>query len=212
MIEAPLSYSGNQQKKGFYQNDKAKLFALIAKYPLASLVLTDSTGLLHVSHIPFHLSPDNDYVIGHVSNYHPLAKALNKIEPVSIMVYLVFNGDNGYVSPNYSQAQIVPTWNYANVHLQAEAILIEEPNVKYQQMQLSTQFFEKEQLIPWTLDSAPEQIIDKMLDAITIFKLSTARICGRYKLSQNKSEQTRAQISEGLLVNDEAKLASIMDN
>ena len=193
-------YQKNQQKKGFYQDDRSQLLSLIAENPLATLVFTDVNALTHISHIPFYLTKDEagiEVLVGHVSNYHPLAKVLisTKNNPP---IQLVFNGDNAYISPNYSDSLTVPTWNYTNVHLQSEAVLISNFKEKLHYLNGCTNYFEREQPQPWLLESVAPELINKMLSAITFFKVSTAELKGRFKLSQNKAKSVRKEIANNL--------------
>jgi transcriptional regulator len=215
----------------YYQTNKEeiqKLNAVINDNPLATLLININETLPHVSHIPFHFSeckpesePECDLVpeteskvlIAHVSNHHPLAKKL--LTQKHVQVSLVFHGEQGYISPHCHDkikvnigGQNVPTWNYAKVHVIGIAKPILSPEGKYQQMKISSQYFEREQEKPWKLTEVPDKKIRQMLTAITFFKVKISRIEGSFKLSQNKPEQVKKQIAEQLLKKDKAKLAA----
>jgi len=200
----PKHYQTHSEDK----TEQAKLIELIQNNPLATLIINIEGELPHISHIPFHFDDKQTYLIGHTSNPHPLAKKLklNQVENIT----LIFHGEDGYISPNYSDAQPVPTWNYSKVQITGEAKAIIDNSEKYIQMDLTTQYFEKDQIEPWLLDSAPSKSIEQMLKAITVFKVSITEFNGQFKLSQNKSAEVKQQISEQLKLNGNKKLAEQM--
>ncbi|QUM77050.1 FMN-binding negative transcriptional regulator [Moritella sp. 24] len=166
-----------------YDKDKgtenADLFTIIKQNPLATLVFVDAEQISHVSHIPCHFDADNHDLIAHVSNHHPLAKALkamsNGIEGVNIQ--LVFHGDSHYMSPNDVAAcdrtpKTVPTWRYSNAHVVGVAVEIGDTKEKFQQMVLTTAYFEKNKKTPWSMDKVSATAITHMLNVITVFKIS----------------------------------------
>jgi transcriptional regulator len=51
---------------------------------------------------------------------------------------------------------------------------------------------------PWAVTDAPADYIDAMLKAIVGFELPIARLEGKWKLSQNKSESDIAGVRAGL--------------
>ncbi len=206
------------------EDENYKLSAVINDNPLATLLININEPLPHISHIPFHFSEcesscdssseiENQVLIAHVSNHHPLAKKLLTQELVQ--VGLVFHGEQGYISPHchddvldHMNGQVVPTWNYAKVHVTGIATGILTPEKKYQQMKISSQHFEREQETPWKLTEVSDKKIRQMLTAITFFEVSINTIKGNFKLSQNKPEQVKKLIAEKLVKKDKAKLAA----
>jgi len=190
------------------KNEHIKLIELIQNKPLATLVINIAGEPPHISHIPFHFNEQQSELIGHTSNQHPLAKQLklNQMQDIS----LIFHGEEGYISPNYSQGQPVPTWNYAKVLVRGEAKAVTDNDEKYKQMDKTTQYFERDQEKPWVLDSTPNKAIIQMLNAITIFKITITEISGQFKLSQNKSTSIKQEISEALHLKGNKTLAKQM--
>ncbi len=206
------------------EDESHKLSAVIIDNPLATLLININEPLPHISHIPFHFSGcqssydspseiENQVLIAHVSNHHPLAKILLTQE--QIQVSLVFHGEQGYISPHCHDnvegninGQVVPTWNYAKVQVTGIATGILTPEEKYQQMKISSQHFEREQENPWEITEVSDKKIRQMLSAITFFEVSINTIKGNFKLSQNKAEQVKKLIAEKLIRKDKAKLAA----
>jgi len=206
-----------------HEDESYKLTAVVNDNPLATLLININEPLPHVSHIPFHFSEcesnfdpaantEKRMLIAHVSNRHPLAEKLLAQDYVEVS--LVFHGEQGYISPHCDaninekqNGQVVPTWNYAKVHVTGIARPILEPEKKYQQMKISSQHFEREQEKPWKITEVSDKKIRQMLTAITFFEVNVSSIKGNFKLSQNKTEQVRKRIVNKLLQNDKANLA-----
>jgi transcriptional regulator len=196
--------------------EKHKLSTLINDNPLATLLISVNESLPHISHIPFHFSEcesSNEtkaqekvkILIAHVSNHHPLAEKL--LTQHNVQVSLVFHGEQGYISPHCNNAsddnvdndtnangQLVPTWNYAKVHITGFANAIVTPEQKYQQMLITSQHFERDQKQPWRLTEMSDKKVRQMLSAITFFTVTVDTFEGNFKLSQNKSKQVKKEL------------------
>ncbi len=196
--------------KYYLEYDKTHLHTLIEQNPLATVLTQDLGSFPDISHIPFHLNESNSYLIGHVSNQHPLARKLKENKEENIC--LIFHGPDTYISPNYSEQQVVPTWNYQKVHIKGKAVEIVDNTQKYHQMCLTTQHFEQGQATPWSLDLTPDIAISQMLKAITIFKVSIDEFTGIFKMSQNKPDIVRKQIATQLALKNDNEFAQKMSN
>jgi len=208
-----------------YQSTKAQLsnyYRIIEQNPLATLIFSTNNNI-EISHIPCHFYNTNKTTLmAHVSNHHPLAKKLQQSATVDIS--LVFHGEDAYVSPNDicaddSQAQMVPTWNYAKVHVTGCAIEIKDPSETYNHMGQTSDYFEHLKRSPiagqeakeyWALSNAPDTAIKDMLNAITVFTVQVNDIEGRFKLSQNKSKRVKEQIAKQLAMRGTAALGQLM--
>jgi transcriptional regulator len=210
------------------EEENHKLSALINDNALATLLVNIDGPLPHISHIPFHFEEcdtsteaKSKVLIAHVSNQHPLAARLSTKGDVPLS--LVFHGEHSYISPHCgtnvntnndnTNGQVVPTWNYAKVHVTGIAIPIVDPELKYQQMKRSSQHFEREQQRPWQLTEVSDKKIRQMLTAITFFKVRIDTIEGRFKLSQNKPIAVRTQIAKQVASRNKPFLAEqILDS
>jgi transcriptional regulator len=206
------------------EEENHKVSALINDNALATLLINIDECLPHISHIPFHFTEcdastevEKKVLIAHVSNQHPLAVRL--LTQGDVPLSLVFHGEHSYISPHCgtnvntnnvndnTNGQVVPTWNYAKVHVTGIATPIIDPELKYQQMKISSQHFEREQERPWELTEVSDKKIRQMLTAITFFKVSIDTFEGRFKLSQNKPAAVRAQIAEQVMNRNKPFLA-----
>ncbi|MGH2485713.1 MAG: FMN-binding negative transcriptional regulator, partial [Ktedonobacterales bacterium] len=55
---------------------------------------------------------------------------------------------------------------------------------------------------PWTMD-LPEDYLRKMMGAIVAFEMPIARLEGKYKLSQNRSEGDQRRVIEHLMASED---------
>lgn len=205
-------------------NDRPLLIDIINRKPLATLIFTDN-GTIDISHIPCHFAhnKNNELLIAHVSNHHGFAKKLQGNSAQNIQ--LIFHGEDAYISPNdvapqNKKAQMVPTWNYAKVHISGIAHEVKDDNEKYKLMSQSSDYFER-YIRPslegqkanklWKLTDAPDNAIKTMLNAITLFTIVITNMEGRLKLSQNKSKEVKQQIAQQLTIRGENALAQMMD-
>lgn len=178
----------------FRQHDPVELRALIEASPLAVLV-SYGDGRLQVSHIPLlfdaALGPHGT-LIGHFAAANPQAQHYD----AAIEAIAVFNGPDAYVSPNWYEtkretAKVVPTWNYIAAYAFGEIRFIDDAAGKRAVVARLTDHHEARQPRPWAVDDAPEEFVQSQLRAIRPFEFRIARLEGKWKLSQNRTERDR---------------------
>jgi transcriptional regulator len=175
--------------------------ALIARYPLGTLVAVTSEGIT-ANHIPMQLLPAADgpgLLRGHIARANPLWRLLQ----IDATVLAVFIGPDHYVSPTWypskrEHGKAVPTWNYATVHVSGHIRFIEDAGWLRTLVESLTD--EHEQAIPnrWRISDAPPDFIDGMVRAIVGFEIRVSAIEGKVKASQNRSAADRAGVAEAL--------------
>lgn len=178
--------------KHFRQHDRGQLLGLMAAYPFATLVAQNASGV-EAHHLPLLVDETDDrlHVFGHVARANPLTELGNAIPAVAI-----FHGPHGYVSPSAYPSKAVhgkavPTWNYVAVHARGTLRLVHDRDRKRQINERLTAHFEASQRQPWSMDEAPPDYIDRLLDAIVGIELTVTALDGQWKLSQNKSDADR---------------------
>ena len=62
-----------------------------------------------------------------------------------------------------------------------------------------TERHESGRALPWKVDDAPADYIQKMLSAIVGIEIPIARMIGKWKVSQNRDEADRAGVAAGLV-------------
>lgn len=185
----------------FEMTDATILHDVIVKYPLGTWIVSNGHELV-INHIPFLFEPDHGAhgaLIGHVARANPVWTELNE----STKSAVVFHAEQGYVSPNWyaskrSDGRVVPTWNYAVVHVHGTAKTIEDKEALLQIVSTLTNQHEANQAHPWKVPDAPGDYIDKLLGAIVGIEIQIESIQGKFKLSQNRSAQDRQGVIAGL--------------
>src|SRR3954466_7955369 len=114
----------------FEEQDVAILHALVRSHPLGTWVMAVD-GQLVVNHIPFMIDETrgrHGTLVGHVARANPAWRTASKgVESV-----VVFQGPQAYITPSWysskhEHGKVVPTWNYAVVHVHGIPQVIEEP-------------------------------------------------------------------------------------
>ena len=193
----------------FAQSQPELLQALIAAHPFATVVAHGPGGML-ANHLPFELV--GAVLHGHVARANELA-ALDGAE-----VLVVFQGADGYISPNWypskhETGREVPTWNYAVVHVHGRLRVIDDAAWLRLLLDRLTDRHEAGQPRPWRVTDAPEDHIAKSLRAIVGIEIAIERMEGKFKLSQNHPARNRTGVMAGLRERDgdgDVELAALM--
>jgi len=106
---------------------------------------------------------------------------------------VVFPGPHSYVSPAlYVDPLSVPTWNYIAVHAYGTLSLVEDDPGKEAMLAGLIQIHEPAYAEKWR--AMPENFRRSMLAGIVGFRIPIARIEGKFKISQNRSEPERRNV------------------
>jgi transcriptional regulator len=187
--------------KHFEETRVPVLHALIRAHPLSALVVLTASGL-DANHIPLEVDPEPapfGTLRGHVARANPLARHVADGEALAI-----FQGPDTYVSPSWyvtkqETAKVVPTWNYAVVHAHGPLRVIDDRAWVRAFVERLTDRHEGARRDPWKVTDAPEDYIDSMVKAIVGIEIPITRLVGKWKVSQNRPQQDRAGVVEGLL-------------
>ena len=178
----------------------AVLRALIGDIGMAMLVSHGADGF-EASHLPLMVDAEpapHGSLVGHLARANPHWRRLAGAE-----VLAIFQGPNGYVSPNwYASKQrnpkVVPTWNYVAVHATGHAETFDEPEALRAVVARLTNAHEARFAAPWSLDDAPEDFVAAMLGGIVGVRIRISRLEGKRKLSQNRPPEDRASVLAAL--------------
>lgn len=173
---------------------------LIADHPLATIARMRPDGLV-ADHVPLLHEPsahEHGNLIGHVARANPLWQA----DPAEELL-LVFQGPQTYISPNWyatkaEGGKVVPTWNYAVVHVHATLTPMQEPDALLGILEQLTRQHEATQPHPWQVGDAPADFTHKLLEHIVGVRLEIRRMQGKWKVSQNQPEANRAKVASAL--------------
>jgi len=106
---------------------------------------------------------------------------------------VVFPGPHSYVSPSlYVEELSVPTWNYIAIHAYGTLTLVEDNDAKEALLADLIQAHDPAYADRWR--SLPDGYRRTMLGNIVGFRIPIERIEGKFKISQNRSEQERRNV------------------
>lgn len=183
------------------ENRLEVLHDLIESHPLASLVTMGSSGLF-ASHLPM--------VLDRKSATHGLLKAhLSRANKqwqgfqLEVEALAIFSGPEHYISPSWypekkETGKVVPTWNYAVVHVYGHLKVIEDPAWLLEHLNALTTVNESAFPERWQVSDAPADYVASLLKGIVGLELPIERIEGKWKASQNQPERNRAGVIDGL--------------
>jgi transcriptional regulator len=195
--------------KHFEETRHEALHAMIASNPLATLV-TFADGQLNANHIPMILDAETGILRAHIARANSLWKSFN--EDLGCMA--IFQGPAHYISPLYYPSKletekVVPTWNYAVVHVHAKLTVIDDAAWILNQITDLTSKQEAARETPWKVSDAPSDYVEKLLGALIGLELKIERIEGKWKLSQNQKPQDHQGVIDGLLQENHLSAATM---
>lgn len=182
----------------FRFEDRELLDQFIVHNSFGLLVSTEN-GSPVASHLPFHYS-DNTTLLCHVAKANPQWQALE-----GQRVLVIFPGPHAYVSPTWYAGPGVPTWNYQAVHVYGRARCFQDEARLEQLVRTLSTLHESGREAPWN-----GEFDARMLKAIVGIEITLEEVQGKYKLSQNKSEQDRREVIAQLESRGESALAQQM--
>ena len=190
----------------FAAHDGDAIARLIRDYPFATLV-TAASPEPQISHLPLLLRHDtapHGALIGHVARANPHWRLLPDRPSIA-----VFQGPHAYVSPSWytEPATMVPTWNYAVVHVHGSIELVEDRDATLETLKALTERFESGRPAPWHLQLQGARL-DATIGAIVAFRMTITRVDAKFKLSQNRGAVDRDRVIAGLLEEDHADAAA----
>lgn len=180
----------------FREDDADALRALIGAHPLGTLV-THGDGGLQASPLPFLL--EANILRAHMARANPHWKML----AANAECLVIFQGPDAYVTPDWypSKAathQVVPTWNYASVHVRGTIRVVDEPGWLAQQIADLTAIHEARRTRPWAPADAPADFIAAQMKAVVGLEIAITAIEGKWKMSQNRSAADREGVVRGM--------------
>ncbi len=189
----------------FQETHVPTLLEMIRSAPLGTLIVASADGL-EANHLPFVYDGD-DGGRGTLRAHMPLANPLSTTLSASSACLVIFHGPEGYVSPSWyatkkKHGKVVPTWNYAVVHVHGSARLVEDAGWIGAQLDRLTQQAEAGKPEPWSVSDAPASFTGKLIDALVGIEVSIERLEGKIKASQNQPVENQASILAALAGSD----------
>jgi transcriptional regulator len=190
--------------------------ALVRAHSLATLV-TMSSGALTANHIPMLLDPapaPYGTLWGHVARANPVWREADS----DVAALAIFAGPEGYVSPSWYETKkrtgkVVPTWNYAAVHASGRLEFFHDAERLRELVRALTDVNEAKFEHPWSIDDAPADYLDNMLNSIVGIQIRIERLEAKWKMSQNRPVEDQRTVVEALEQSgsdDAAEMAAII--
>lgn len=116
---------------------------------------------------------------------------------------MIFQGPDRFITPSWyptkaETGRVVPTWNYAVVHVHGPLRLIHDRDWLRRHLGELTDTFEANRQTPWRISDAPVDYIDAQLGGLVGIEIPIGRLEGKWKVSQNKSEEDWRGVIDGL--------------
>lgn len=169
-----------------YKEDRTELFLNLIHQDGFATLLTEGDSAL-VTHVPMVFSEGVLY--SHMARANPHWRKLAEVGRAKAL----FHGPHAYISPAWYQPKSdnVPTWNYAVVHVSGDFEVLE--NEAYEIMSKMVQHFETKSGTGWELPS-DSGVLDQLMKAIVVFRLSNLSFEGKFKLSQKQDSLSRKKV------------------
>lgn len=189
------------QPRHFRIDDPQRLHGLIRDHALGLMVVA-LDGTLEASHVPVLLDADaapHAALRFHLARANPLAAALDGTREA----LFVFQAEQAYISPDwYASEHMVPTWNYAAVHVYGRPAPMDDDALQVLLDDLSAAQESRLDKRAWTTDKMPGELYARMCRAIAGFRMPLTRIEGKWKMGQNRGDADRRGVIDALAALD----------
>ncbi|MGN7477388.1 FMN-binding negative transcriptional regulator [Solibacillus silvestris] len=193
--------------KYYALKDEHKIVQFIKDYSFATFVAMHR-GIPAATHLPLHLSEDNQYLYGHFARANPQWK-----DCVDQQILAIFNGPHSYISSSwYETKDSVPTWNYVAIHVNGRVELLEDKEEIRVSLQQLVKKYEAPNS-PYDVNDVDDNYMNSLLKGIVPFKIHVQSVEAAAKLSQGHSKERQALVIEELLKRNEGfdeKIAKLM--
>ena len=184
--------------KAFQVDDPAVLYRFIAEHPLATFISTGKEGI-ETTQLPLMKRERNGeaILIGHLARANPQWQSL------SGDALALFAGARHYITPSWYSAtrehgKVVPTYDYVVVEARGPVRVIHESDALAGFVDALTQQEEDRIGGSWSTASLPATFLATQLAAIVGIEMHVTRVCGSFKLSQNRSQADIDGVVDGL--------------
>jgi transcriptional regulator len=197
--------------KAFQVHDQETLFQFIETNPFG-ILFSQIENQPFATHLPFLLDKyrkETGALLGHMAKQNPHWSHLEGKE-----VLVVFPGPHAYISASwYKEENTVPTWNYVAVHVYGTVTLLKTNEELLTLLKQTVDVYESTMPDPWKMN-VNDPFIHHLLAGIVGFEISIHRIEGKWKLSQNHSQERQQKVIEGLKMThhyDSQTIAKLME-
>ena len=176
------------------ETDLSKIYQVIQTYPFATLISKTDDDVF-VTQLPLILDTQRGsqgILVGHIDRNNPQAKYLDAQN-----ITVLFHGPDCYISPNDYASSQLPTWNYITVEAKGTVVTLKSNNEVLDTIENMTERMESSEQ-PYVLNRN-EKRIQSLIDYIVGFEITIESLVGRFKLSQDKSDEDTQLAKEKLI-------------
>jgi transcriptional regulator len=192
--------------------------ALMRARPFATLVTYGSDGLT-ATHLPTVLKTDEAGSLGRIECHLARPNPQWKTFAPEADALMIFQGPEAYIRAGWypskaEHGKVVPTWNYAVVHVYGRLERVEDPAWLLAHVSELTNQQEAPHAERWATTDAPESYLAVMARGIIGLKLVITRLEAKTKMSQNREQRDRAGVVAGLAERahgEDAETAALVD-
>lgn len=178
----------------FERSDPAELHAFIERHSFAMLI-SQHDGEPLASQLPLLFEQNaagRRWLLGHMARANPQWRQAD-----GQTVLATFFGPHAYISPSWYEApHVVPTWNYAAVHVYGRFEAIHDTPALLDVVRAFVEFYERAAPEPWRMPE--DDFIARLTQSIVGFRIPIDRIEGKWKLSQNQPAERRQKVIAAL--------------
>lgn len=179
--------------RSFSETDAQVLYQFMRDHNFAAFITHGGRGEIVASHLPFIVDAERGVLRAHLARANDQWKAFDGSEAL-----VIFQGAHAYISPTwYETHPSVPTWNYATVHVYGVPQIVDDAETIRAMLGELVENHEHGRSPEWEMH-LPDDYYAKMVLGIVAFELPIARIEGKFKLSQNRSEVDQENVIQHL--------------
>ena len=189
------------QPKHFQEENSRFINGLVNDNPLGTLILS-TDGSFEVNHIPFVMDSDSSG-IRKLRAHVPRTNSLIDLVSESATCVVVFQGAEGYITPSWyatkrKHGKVVPTWNYAVVHVHGSIRAVDDASWVKQQLEDLTNQNEMKRHRKWKISDAPSDFTASQLSVLVGLEVIAEKTEAKTKASQNQPQENQASILDSL--------------
>jgi transcriptional regulator len=170
-------------------DDREALMAIIARYPLATLIRW-SAAEPTLTHLPMIAVEDGEELLlqGHI------ARANDQWRAGDGPGIAIFRAGDHYISPTWyatkrTDGRVVPTFDYVIVEARGPVRFIHDREWLLPFLHRLTDAQEAQVGADWSVDDAPAEYLDRQLGAIVGMEMRVEHLIGTFKLNQNHPQE-----------------------
>ena len=174
--------------KYYREEDRQEILAFLKQNNFPALVTFDGERPI-ATHTPVEVVEDESgkvTIYAHISRANPQWKTFDQQE-----MLLIFQGAHTYISPRWYGHVNVPTWNYMIVHVYGNVRFLQGDELY---ALLSRLIGAHEVNTGYSLESLPQDFVQKEMKGVVGFAIVVTRIDAGYKLSQNRNDEDHENI------------------